>query len=342
MTFTRLLLIAAVSAPLTFGSTVQGQTIRSEAVQFAPGTSGATIGNTITGDEIVDYTLRARGGQTLNATLNTSNASSYFNIMAPGAAAALFVGSTDGTQFSGVLPTDGEYTIRVYLMRNAARRDESASYDLDLSVVGAGDQATTRSPDFADGLSGGPDFWEVTGLAAGDTLNLRTGMGTSHDVIARLTLGEVVENQGCDMMGDTRWCKVERQADGAVGWVAGRYLREASVGAEHPQAAPQPQANGLVGNGEPFSATGQIPCSTAQGQPTRTCPFGVVRTQIPGNASIWIGIGDGQERFIMFESGTPGFTDATDTPVTEKSSDLNLIRIGHERYEIPDAAIFGG
>ena len=43
----------------------------------------------------------------------------------------MFVGSTSGNRFSGVLPTDGDYAIRVYLMRNAARRNESARLHAD-------------------------------------------------------------------------------------------------------------------------------------------------------------------------------------------------------------------
>ena len=44
---------------------------------------------------------------------------------------ALFVGSVSGERFEASLPSAGEYRIRVYLMRNAARRNATASYQPD-------------------------------------------------------------------------------------------------------------------------------------------------------------------------------------------------------------------
>jgi hypothetical protein len=41
----------------------------------------------------------------------------------------MFIGQFGG-DFKGILPTDGDYTIRVYLMRSAARRNESSIYTL--------------------------------------------------------------------------------------------------------------------------------------------------------------------------------------------------------------------
>jgi hypothetical protein len=37
-------------------------------------------------------------------------------------------------RWSGELPSDGDYTIRVYLMRNEARRDGNAHYSVDISI----------------------------------------------------------------------------------------------------------------------------------------------------------------------------------------------------------------
>ena len=34
--------------------------------------------------------------------------------------------------------------------------------------------------DYADGMAGGPDFWEVTNVPARDTLNVRAGAGTEN------------------------------------------------------------------------------------------------------------------------------------------------------------------
>jgi hypothetical protein len=105
-------------------------------MQFAKGTSAATVTDSLKGDKTIDYTLRAKAGQTITVTLRTSNGANYFNVLPPGSNdVAFFVGSTSGNEFTGVLPTDGEYKIRVYLMRSAARRNEKADYTLTVGIT---------------------------------------------------------------------------------------------------------------------------------------------------------------------------------------------------------------
>jgi hypothetical protein len=111
--------------------------IESRPVQFAKGASSATLKGTLKGYQIIDYKLGARAGQTMNVTLKTSNGANYFNVLPPGSSdVAVFVGSTSGNDWSGQLAADGEYTIRVYLMRSAARRNETASYMLTVGITG--------------------------------------------------------------------------------------------------------------------------------------------------------------------------------------------------------------
>ena len=105
--------------------------IVSRPIQFAKGASSATVKGSFKGGTTIDYKLRAKAGQTMSVALKTSNGSNYFNVLPPGSNdVAIFVGSTDGNEWTGTLPADGEYTIRVYLMRNAARRNETANYTL--------------------------------------------------------------------------------------------------------------------------------------------------------------------------------------------------------------------
>jgi uncharacterized protein YgiM (DUF1202 family) len=158
--------------------------------------------------------------------MTTTNASAYFNITAPGATEALHVGSIAGNSFAGILPTSGDYAVEVYLMRNAARRGESAELTISFRITGSGAVGEAQS-DFADGLMGGPDFWAVTGLSEGDSLNLRDGPSTGDRVIGKLAEGEVVRNLGCRMTGTQRWCQVEITR--GSGWVSGRYLRESAA-----------------------------------------------------------------------------------------------------------------
>jgi len=123
--------------------------IRKEPVHFDKGATGATIKGRITGYETVDYVVRAKAGQTLAVTFKTSNRMAYFNVLPPGSETALFVGSMDttGERYAGTLPADGDYAIRVYQMRAAARRKESATYTLDVSVTGAPASASPAPAD---------------------------------------------------------------------------------------------------------------------------------------------------------------------------------------------------
>jgi hypothetical protein len=119
--------------------------IRQEHIQFEKGASSATLTGNIKGDQIVDYQLRARAGQSMVVNFKPSNLSAYFNVLPPGANAAIFVGSTSGNRFEAELPADGVYTIRVYLMRNAARRNETANYTLKVGMAGKGKTAAAAA-----------------------------------------------------------------------------------------------------------------------------------------------------------------------------------------------------
>jgi hypothetical protein len=54
--------------------------------------------------------------------------------------------------------------LRVFIVAFHARRDEQARYSLSIHI-GANHHQGSAAPtgDCADGLSGGPDFWEVSG-----------------------------------------------------------------------------------------------------------------------------------------------------------------------------------
>jgi hypothetical protein len=87
----------------------------------------------------------------------------------------------------------------------------------------------SNSNDFADGLAGGPDFWEVIELVPGDALNLRSKPSAKASVVVGLRSRIVLRNHGCKIQGGQRWCQVSLRDDPSRrGWVAGRYLRESS------------------------------------------------------------------------------------------------------------------
>jgi len=154
-----LLLCFAASLPTQAWAEIERRPL-----QFAKGASSATVSGQIKGDQTVDHLLRAKAGQTMQVKLKTSNTSAYFNVLPPGSQGeAIFVGSTHGNEWTGVLPKDGEYTVRVYLMRNAARRNETARYTLSVGI--AAGSAATGKVSSADALVPGTAF-HATGQVA--------------------------------------------------------------------------------------------------------------------------------------------------------------------------------
>jgi hypothetical protein len=111
--------------------------IESQRVTFPTGASSALLKGQLKGDQTVDYKLRAGAGQTLTVELKGSNAQNYFNVMAAGTDNAMFIGSSSGSRFRGLLPSDGDVRVRVYLMRPAARRNETSTYSLKVGISGA-------------------------------------------------------------------------------------------------------------------------------------------------------------------------------------------------------------
>lgn len=200
---------------------------RSARVEFSRGQSSTVIRGTVRGYEGVSYRVNVRGGQRLAVTMNTSNGSNYFSILGPGGGEALFNGSISGDFADIIVPDSGEYTVQVYLMRNAARRNEKARFTLRIEVTG-GRPVAPPSPDFADGLSGGPDFFQVAGVSRGDALNIRSRPSAQSPIVTRVVNGEILRNGGCRMTGQTRWCRVSRPDGSDAGWAAGRFLIEAS------------------------------------------------------------------------------------------------------------------
>jgi len=322
-------------------------------VHFPAGATGITIKDKIVGRQSISYLLGAEAGQVMTVTLKSKNNATYFNIYEPGRGPgdqALALGDLTGpmmpevNQFRATLPTSGQYTVSVYLYRAAARRNETAHFTLDIAISARGDvsELPPVENDFADGLAGGPDFWEVTNVPAGDALNMRRGPSAKETIVASYRNGAVLRNKGCRMMEGQRWCKVEEADNASVhGWVAGRYLRESSY-------SDQGEASGADDAkvpGTDFNATGNLPCARQEGQPMTNCAFGVVR-EGGGSGYVQISWPDGGSRIVFFRDGRPNGYDESEADggakmTVEQEADLFIIAIGSQRFEIPDVVIVG-
>lgn len=331
--------------------------VRRVDVHFAAGASSASYTGKVRGYNTVEYRLDARAGQVMSVSFKPRRTSAYINVTAPGTDTALFVGSVSGNSFTGTLPADGVYVVQVYLVRAAARRNESSDYSIDFRIdagtgrvpqPGAPAQADAGSagagapdamppvpqPDFADGYGGGPDYWQVAGLTAGDTLNVRSGPSANDAVVVTLDEGAVVRNMGCRPISGARWCRIQLTSGAdAIGWVNGRYLREAAA----PAAAPKGDA--LV-PGTNYNATGEMACRFKGNDTVRSCPFGVVRAG-KSRARVDITFPDGFKRTLRFSYGLVTTSDGSEVSTTRESDNTIVIVNGTERFEVPDVVIEG-
>ena len=104
-------------------------------------------------------------------------------------------------------------------------------------------------------------------------------------------------------------------------------------------------ASERAGEGK-FDATGNIPCAQYKGQPMGQCAFGVARDG-GGTAAVAVTRPDGRKRLIFFEKGKAIGADLSQADGNmkfraTKKADLYMIEAGDERYEIPEAVVFGG
>jgi len=188
---------------------------------------------------------------------------------------------------------------------------------------------------------GGARNWEVTGVSGG--LNLREQPSTEAKVVARYAPGTLLDNLGCQRAGGRVWCDVQQLGGGPRGYVAAEFLKPAV--SPDGSVARGPDDSALRAGQGQFDATGPLPCAQALGQPMGQCEFGVARAG-GGYATVVVKRPDGRTRAIFFRMGRPIGADTSQADFGEfratREGDLHLIRVGTERYEIPDAVIFGG
>jgi hypothetical protein len=82
--------------------------------------------------EVVTYVVTLRTRERLRVRLATNNASNCFDLYAPGSSKPAFVGGNSGNEHELTADTSGEYLIKVYLLRLAARDGQTANYSLEL------------------------------------------------------------------------------------------------------------------------------------------------------------------------------------------------------------------
>ena len=125
---------------------------------------------------------------------------------------------------------DGTHAINGRIFLETRFEDFACSYESNgrrmVEFFAQGRVQNAYLPD--GGNTGQASVVQVTGLRGGDRLNVRSGPGTNNRIIGSLSNGTSVRQLGCQMQGNTRWCRIEMMTDMRErGWVAGRYLTRA-------------------------------------------------------------------------------------------------------------------
>lgn len=103
------------------------------AIAFAPGSTSATLKGDIQGMDRDIYPITVKAGQTMRVSVSNKYKLVLFHIQLPGTTEAYLPGAgpdDDATQWQGVLPASGTYTIIVGAMRGKDTR-----YTLDVRVT---------------------------------------------------------------------------------------------------------------------------------------------------------------------------------------------------------------
>lgn len=185
---------------------------------------------------------------------------------------------------------------------------------------------------------GGPRNWEVL-----TRLNLREQPSTQARILTQYAPGTILDNLGCQLSDSIAWCDVQQLGGGSRGFVAAPYIKPA-VSPDGSVAMGADDSALRAGQGD-FDANGQIPCSLTKGQPMRLCDLGVARAG-GGYATVIVKRPDGTSRAIFFRMNRPIGADTSEADPGDfsatREADLHIIRVGSERYEIPDAVTLGG
>ena len=205
--------VVAVLAALAVAPRLAAQAPRRAVLTVPPNGRQVTEAGRIRGYESVDYEVLVRAGDSLSVRLTTDQPSNYMNVLSPDADTALFVGARSGGAFAARLGSTGVYVVRVYLMRNAARRNVTANYRLAASVArpsgirpsatGPGNAAADAAFDRRVSLNGITFRVRTTREAAGRRLTVTpTGLSQDNTPMTSIVAGPVTGVEVSDIDAD--------------------------------------------------------------------------------------------------------------------------------------------
>jgi hypothetical protein len=189
---------------------------------------------------------------------------------------------------------------------------------------------------------GGTRNWKITNISG--KLNLRELPSTTARIVATYEPGTLLDNMGCGRTEGRIWCDVQELGGGPQGYVAAEFLTPAL--SPEGTAATGPDDSALRAGQGQFDGNGNIPCALSRDQPMTQCEYGVARAG-GGYATVVVKKPDGRSRAIYFRMGKPIGANTRRAGTnsrfsTSRENDQHTIRIGGERYDIPDAVVLGG
>lgn len=235
------------------------------------------------------------------------------------------------------------------------------------SAPAAADKITTEHVKFAAGTSGatikgaikGRDTMHyILGASAGQNMRVKLSTKSTSTYFNVFAPGKMPGNDEALFIGDIGGDTFEGVLPASGDYLIQVYLyraaarrgEQANFTLDVEIAAVAAGGSNETGDakvsGTDFNATGTIPCARYPGQPMGSCQFGVVRHG-NGTADVTVFFLDGGSRVIFFENGQPVRFDQSQADGDaemgfNKNADLFIIGIGDQRFEIPEAVIFGG
>ncbi|MEJ2503115.1 MAG: hypothetical protein P8177_07315 [Gemmatimonadota bacterium] len=203
--------------------------------------------------------------------------------------------------------------------------------------------STSARDDYVSPEDGGPRNWTV--VSAGDPVPLRAAPSGTAAAVHSYAPGTVVDNLGCRSEAGGVWCDVQELGGGPRGYLPAGAL-EPAVSPDGAVARGPDDSALRAGRGE-FDTTGQVPCGRASDASLGQGGFSVARAG-GGYATVVVDRpGGGPRQAIFFRLGRPIGADTSEADgagafyVTRRDDGHN-IRIGDERWVIPDAVVLGG
>ncbi len=320
------LLARVLGAVLLFGlpGTVMADTQRTARIELGRSSDTRIIEDTLKGGERVAYLIEAEKGDKLDVQFEARNGNLFFIVTGPGRTGVLHLGATDGRRYRATLPATGDYQVLVQAANGSLGPNKRAEFRVSMrkTVIDKPVPVRPVKP------SGGPDEWQVYGLAKGSSLPVRIVPMLLDTSVGLVRNGDIVRNLGCSGTGNDRWCEVQLAKPKATGWVPAIYLRVPKGADPTP-----PPSNGS------YDATGTLSCRPDPAKAETDCNFGIVYGDRRGSAQLYIRLGKNSLRLVRFAEGLPAGTDGRGPLAYEITGRRITVLVGRETYEIERSLI---